>query len=110
MGAPTGSPSSASGRIELRLKPATSATRAVEYAVELHAGPDHWQTWAAVGHAAGDVEFGDWVGPGEGPPRWLCDMTRSVLRSVWRAHRDEVPEPRWPRRITRWRAEPEPRV
>jgi hypothetical protein len=85
------------GRIVLRM---TSLGPPVEYALELHTqhGAHHG---AARVDDDGKVTF---AGLGDaGPPAWLVSATHALLRSLYRAHKSSG----WPRRLTRWRAEPE---
>jgi hypothetical protein len=89
------------GRFEARLV-AEEPTQA-RFRVELSAAGAAWSSDASVSRANGDVSFYAWSGAGD-PPAWLCRYLISALRSAWRAHAEQG----WPRRLTRWRAEPEP--
>ncbi|MFO0568244.1 MAG: hypothetical protein U0263_21465 [Polyangiaceae bacterium] len=57
--------------------------------------------------ARGSTTFEPWQ-PSD-PPRWLADVARALVRAEWRARAGRADAPDWPRRIARWRAEPEPR-
>ena len=93
------------GKIELRLD--TSTLDSAEYRADLHAAGVSFRGRARVGQSAGpkQVEFGEWQAsaPGE-PPEWLAADARAALKA---ALRTALAEGRWPRRITRWRPEPE---
>ena len=89
------------GRLNLVLKgPRAEST---VYNAELR-GPEG--VWAAeiVIASGGEVLSGPWSG-GE-PPDWLLKFTLTFLKTHWRNHQGGTP---WPRRITRWRAEPKAR-
>jgi hypothetical protein len=89
------------GRFEARLL--AVETSAARYGVELASAAGVWSGDARVS-LAGDVEEYAWTGPGD-PPEWLRRYLRAALRAAWRAHGQEG----WPRRLTRWREEPDPR-
>ena len=89
------------GRIVLRF---VSADKSLVYSVELYAPGASWRTRATVDllQGGGEVTF-DAVQEGAAPPAWLLQAARSLLRAVWRSKPQT-----WPRRVTRWRAEPAP--
>jgi hypothetical protein len=89
------------GRLEARL--GSSDTSGARYAVELSTPAGTWASDVTVSLASGEVSWQGWSGPGE-PPEWLCRYLRSALRSAWRSRAEDG----WPRRMTRWRAEPDP--
>jgi hypothetical protein len=93
------------GKIELRLD--TSTPDSAEYRADLHAAGVSFQGRARVGQSAGpkQVELGEWQASAPGaPPEWLAADARAALKA---ALRTALTEGRWPRRITRWRPEPE---
>jgi hypothetical protein len=87
------------GRIVLR---ASSSGAEQRYDVELYMSGEEWRGTAAVVLEGGEVSFDDASGLGLAPA-WLLQQTRALLRSLWRSHA----EAGWPRRLTRWRPEPE---
>jgi hypothetical protein len=87
------------GRFDLRLR--EQDDRCAGYALTLSTEGGEWSTELTVSAADGDVRCGTWRGEGD-PPPWLFRYAHSALRSAWHAHREEG----WPRRLTRWRAEP----
>ena len=90
------------GRLDVRLS--SSDASGARYAVELRTAAGVWTSEVSVSLAAGEVTWQGWSGKGE-PPEWLCRYLRSALRSGWRAQAEDG----WPRRMTRWREEPDPR-
>ncbi|HEX3777688.1 MAG TPA: hypothetical protein VHV51_24635 [Polyangiaceae bacterium] len=56
----------------------------------------------AVDAASGSLQFAEWGGAE--PPRWLDAFVRSLLRTIARS---SGASGEWPRRVTRWRPEPE---
>lgn len=92
------------GRIELKLDGSTSD--AAEYAAHLRTANATFHGRARVGVGAGDkqVAFNDWTGDAAAPPEWLVADARAALKAALRTAQAEG---RWPRRITRWRPEPE---
>jgi hypothetical protein len=89
-------------RIELKL--ARLDPEQVAYSVAVTTADGSWSSAALLARSDGKLELGGWSGPA-GPPAWLADTTRALLRSLWRARRSDVAD--WPKRITRWRAGPE---
>jgi hypothetical protein len=89
------------GRFAARLlgKDAVGARFRIDLATPLAS----WTSEALVLAADGVVHFSGWTGP-DALPAWLEHYARSALRTAWRQHALQG----WPRRITRWRAEPEP--
>ena len=85
------------GRIVLRM---TSSGPPVAYALELH-------TPQGIHHGVARIDESGAVTleatSGDEPPAWLLQSTRALLRALFRAHVQSG----WPRRLTRWRAEPE---
>jgi len=88
------------GRLELRLAEAAPTT--ARYTVTLYLPRGDAGTTAVLNAESGAVELEPWRGPP--PPEWLESFTRSLLRTVLRS---KGTEGEWPRRLTRWRAEPE---
>jgi hypothetical protein len=86
------------GRIVLRL---ASAEQALVYHVELYMNATDWRGTAHVELASGQVSFSGLAEGAGAPPEWLVQAARALLRATWRAG-----DGAWPRRITRWRAEP----
>lgn len=86
--------------MELRL--AEAAPAAARYAVTLYLPGGDAETTAALDAASGTVELEAWRGAP--PPAWLESFTRALLRTVLR---NKSPDDEWPRRVTRWRPEPE---
>ncbi len=101
----------------------------VHYGVVLWLPDSEWTGELSIDLADGSVvRSADWsraehAGQGaqadgaEEPPGWLLEQVRAALRSYWRAwskaRQGSVAEPvtaHFPRRVTRWRAEPEVRV
>jgi hypothetical protein len=91
------------GRIELRLGQTTSDS--AEYEAHLQTPRGSFRARVQVGGPQ-QVSFGPWSGDdAAGPPTWLTDDARAALKAALRTSQSEG---RWPRRITRWRPEPEP--
>lgn len=76
------------------------ASRA-RFAVELATPAGVWSSEAAVGASDGSIAWQSWAGAGA-PPEWLRHYAHAALRTAWRQHGEQG----WPRRLTRWRAEP----
>lgn len=90
------------GRIELRLGQATSDS--AEYEAHLQTPRGSFRTRVRVGGPE-QVVFGAWsADDAAGPPAWLTDDARAALKAALRTNQSEG---RWPRRITRWRPEPQ---
>lgn len=90
------------GRIELRLEQATADH--AEYAAHLQTSHGSWRAPARVGPSAPHVVFGSWQSASSPePPEWLAADARAALKAALRTSQTEG---RWPRRLTRWRAEP----
>jgi hypothetical protein len=92
------------GKIELRLD--SSSPDSAEYQALLHTHGTTFEGRARVGQSAGpkQVDF-DWSAAASGAlPEWLAADARAALKAALRTARAEG---RWPRRITRWRPEPE---
>lgn len=87
------------GRLELTLTEQTEASFA--YAVELL-----WPEGRAVGSARVAMPAGGVDLVVEGAPEWLCKTTTLFLRGLYRDARDGEP---LPRRVTRWREDPQAR-
>lgn len=83
-------------RIVLRL---TSSGPPVEYALELHA-PARTHHGTARVSVDGKVDFA-MLSDGDAPA-WLLRDAHALLRALFRARSVAG----WPRRLTRWRAEP----
>jgi hypothetical protein len=90
------------GKIELRLGP--SSADSAEYEALLQTQHGSFRASVRVGQSAGpkQVEFGAWSGGGA-PPDWLTSDAFAALKAALRTSKVEG---RWPRRITRWRPEP----
>jgi hypothetical protein len=86
------------GRIELKL--ADAEPNFVRYAIHIATKEAEWSGGASIGVADGTIEF---TGLESGPPPWLVDVARALLRTVYRNH---CQDGAWPRRLTRWRPEP----
>jgi hypothetical protein len=92
------------GKIELKLD--TSNPSAARYLTLLETPHGSHSGSAQVGEGAGakQVDFA-WSEPaGAAPPEWLLDDARAALKAALRSAQGTG---RWPRRITRWRPEPE---
>ena len=91
------------GKIELRLD--SSSPDSAEYQAQLQTHSVTFQGRARVGQSAGakQVDF-DWAAAAGAPPEWLAADARAALKAALRTAQAEG---RWPRRITRWRPEPE---
>lgn len=88
------------GRLELKLE--SSSDGRVVYGAELSTADV-----VASGKLVLDVTEGSVQIELEGePPAWLVDYARAVARTLWRSHADAG----WPRRVTRWRPQPEPKA
>jgi hypothetical protein len=83
------------GRIDLQLE--SEDGEQVVYQAELMTPDGEWTGRARVEASAGAIEL-DLDGE---PPPWLLGLARAVLRTIWRGGAG------WPRRITRWRPEPD---
>lgn len=86
------------GRIELKLAQAEPSI--ARYAISLATRDAEWSGLAFIAVPEGKIEFS---GLESGPPPWLVDVARALLRTVYRNHREKG---LWPRRLTRWRPEP----
>lgn len=87
------------GRVLLELESASAGE--VRYRVTLYSPGAKWSGTSAIQVDDGTVtmsEFGDCR-----PPEWLVEGAVAFLKTVWNARRKE-PDPRWPRRIFRWRS------
>jgi hypothetical protein len=93
------------GRVELVLE-ACDEQRAA-YQMTLLTASGEWTGRASVAIADGATQVDAEAGEGEGPPRWLTDFVRQLLRTLWNARRGEGATP-WPGRVTRWRDERAP--
>lgn len=82
----------------------SEAAGALCFELSLYLPDAEFHSEARVEREGGAVTFAPW--PGEPPPAWLSDAAHAALRALWRAHASE-PAERWPRRVTRWRAEPQ---
>jgi hypothetical protein len=72
------------------------------FAVELATATALWSSEVEVAASDGTLRWQPWTGPGE-PPEWLRHYAHAALRTSWRQHAQQG----WPRRLTRWRAEPQ---
>ena len=91
-------PPESGGRFTLRLLSADDQRVRYDAVLTTHAG--RWNGAVQVALDSGTVELTF----GEPPPPWLAEATRAALRTAWRSQRDGGGP--WPRRLTRWRAEP----
>jgi hypothetical protein len=91
------------GRIELRLGQIDGT--AAEYEAHLQTPSGSFRAQVRVGGAPQPIVFGAWSGSAGEPPGWLTEDARAALKVALRTSQTEG---RWPRRITRWRPEPEP--
>lgn len=88
------------GRIVLR---ASAGGETQLYRVELYTKGDEWRGTARISVERGEVSFDETEGTLSSAPAWLQQQTRALLRALWRSHSADG----WPRRLTRWRPEPE---
>lgn len=88
------------GRLELKLAEA-AGTRA-EYALELLTPEAELSARASIDASTDRCELTPFQG-GE-PPEWLESYAHALLRSVLRTKKSDG---HWPRRLTRWRPEPQ---
>jgi hypothetical protein len=72
-----------------------------EYSLSLATAEADWRGRASVGELDGQVVVGAWESAG--PPEWLIQAARALLRSAWQRRRAGHP---WPRRLARWRPSP----
>lgn len=86
------------GKITLR-RVRADAER-VDYAVEAVTPGRAWTFEARISRAGDVAVEGD-----ASVPEWLVDRSRALLRAAWRSAGDLGA---LPRRISRWRAEPDP--
>jgi hypothetical protein len=93
------------GKIELKLE--TSSASAATYAALLQTSSSSHAGNARVGEGAGpkQVDFAWTEATSAAPPEWLLDDARAALKAALRSA--QASAGRWPRRITRWRPEPE---
>ena len=87
------------GRVLLELESAEEGQ--VRYRVTLYAPDREWCGTSTIHVEDGTVtmwEFADCP-----PPAWLVDGAVAFLKTVWNARRKET-DPRWPRRVFRWRS------
>jgi hypothetical protein len=99
-------------RIELRLLPSEprqlesaveSADRlGVSYSVACQGAEHDWQLEAILTGSDGQVSMNP-MGEQQAAPEWVLKLVKGLLRALWRRHQEDG---RYPRRITRWRAEP----
>jgi hypothetical protein len=91
------------GKFDLKLGSATPL--AAQYAAVLQTSGASFRSQASVAaEGTGSVEFSAWVGdPAGEPPEWLLADARAALKAALRSSRSDG---HWPRRITRWRPEP----
>lgn len=89
--------------MNLKLRSATGDL--VTYELELSSPSGEWRGVARLVPSSGEVTMGDWEAAGEAP-QWLRATTHAILRSVWRSRQIDGAGADWPRRLTRWRAEP----
>ena len=89
------------GRLELRLASAESDRVTYELSLETRDAEGFGSATIALAGGAIELSIADAALPG-----WLGDFARAVLRALYRAHREDGA---WPRRVTRWRAEPSAR-
>ena len=82
------------GKLTLRLVSSDGA--AAEYAGELTSGEKVCSVRIRI-DAGGRVDVESQIGAA---PDWLAALTRSVMRTAWRAAVAGTP---WPRRLSRWR-------
>jgi hypothetical protein len=89
------------GRLQAKLVASdlTSAT----YELSVSDPNTSFEGRAVIGEANGEVSFDAWQGNGA-PSAWLVDGVRALLRSAWQRRRSGQS---WPRRLTRWRPEPD---
>jgi hypothetical protein len=87
-------------RLELRSSDLSGAC----YALGLATRSGEWRALVEIG-IDGKVSFSDWSAAE--PPRYLCATTSAILRTLLRDPRTAQGKG-WPRRIQRWRAEPDP--
>lgn len=95
------------GKIELKLGPSTP--HSAEYEAHLQTATARFHTRVQVSADAGpgakQVEFGEWASEASGePPEWLTADARAALKAALRTSQASG---RWPRRIARWRPEPD---
>jgi hypothetical protein len=92
------------GKIELRLERSTAES--ADYAAQLQTPRATFvgRARVGVGIGAGQVELEALDATAGEPPEWLAADARAALRAALRTAQAEG---RWPRRITRWRPEPE---
>ncbi len=88
------------GRLELKL--AESGATTARYALTIFTPTGDAETTATLDTTSGAVEIAAWRG--STPPAWLESFARALLRTVVR---NKALESEWPRRLTRWRPEPE---
>jgi hypothetical protein len=90
------------GRFALRLIETNSEQAHFEAALTTSEGS--WETDVTVQLGDGSVAWKHRETAAL-PPEWLLDGARAALRTAWRQHQEQG----WPRRITRWRAAPDPK-
>jgi hypothetical protein len=88
------------GRLELKLAASAGPTARYELSISTARGESRCEI--SIDGANASLQFAAWDG-GE-PPRWLDTFARSLLRTIARSSGASGD---WPRRVTRWRPEPE---
>jgi hypothetical protein len=87
-----------------RLDTVDAAGDQVAYDGELTSASGKYRVLAVVSLSDGAVRFET---RGVPAPPFLLEVARTTLRVAWNAHRAGVA---WPRRLSRWRGEPETRT
>jgi hypothetical protein len=88
----------------LRLELRSSDPSGARYELALSTRSGEWRALAAIG-VDGSVTFSEWSALE--PPEYLCATASAILRTLLRDPATRQGKG-WPRRIQRWRADPDP--
>ena len=88
-------------RLELRSSDASGA----RYGLELATAGGEWRTLVDL-EVSGNLSFSEWSAAE--PPAYLCAAASAILRTLLRDQKTGQSKV-WPRRIQRWRSEPDPK-
>lgn len=88
------------GRLEFKLGESSEASAC--YGLSIFTADGEFSADPVVTAEGGVIRIGEWRGGT--PPEWLSTLAHALLRGIWRTHQSDGA---WPRRVTRWRPEPE---
>ena len=88
------------GRIELKL--CAGAEASARYLVTIFTAEGEVSAEVTIDAASGSLALGEWQAGA--PPSWLESLAKTLLRTTLRT---KTSDGEWPRRVTRWRPEPQ---